>query len=398
MTTQESLTGYYRVELSSGNVARFLDSATQKGMELRDVSWENDLTIRFSISRIGYKKLNVLAQKQGAELKILSRQGIYWNAMALWKRPVFLIGMLFMLVMGIFFPGRIYFLEVRGNHHVERARILEAASEFGIRCGASRRLVRSEQVKNQLIGAIPNLEWVGVNTKGCVAVISVREKVLETPVLGEAEPCDIVALRDGIILDCSATRGTLLCTVGQAVSQGDLLISGRGSLLNVDTVTGASGEIFAATQRQISVSTPGFALTREAEQVRRVNWSLQIGKNLINFLKGSGISGGSCVKMYSKYVLTLPGGFTLPVALIKWTTVTCDVVSKETPEDEAQRLLSEFASSYLEMQMIAGRMIRKFESVAHPEGIYQLTGDYACTEMIGRVQKEQIGAYHGKTD
>ena len=102
--------------------------------------------------------------------------------------------------------------------------------------------------------------------------------------------------------------------------------------------------------------------------------------------------------MYSKYVLTLPGGFSLPVSLIKWTLISCDTAPEAVSEDDAKVLLSQFASSYLEGQMIAGSIVQKCELLAQADGIYQMTGDYACTEMIGRAQKEQIGVYHGKTD
>ena len=37
-------------------------------------------------------------------------------------------------------------------------------------------MIRSEKVKNSLLQRIPQLQWAGINTDGCVAVISVREK------------------------------------------------------------------------------------------------------------------------------------------------------------------------------------------------------------------------------
>ena len=48
--------------------------------------------------------------------------------------------------------------------------------------------------------------------------------------------------------------------------------------------------------------------------------------------------------------------------------------------------------------MIAGRILRRDEVLMQTDGAYQLTGNYACTEMIGRLQQEQIGVYNGKTD
>ena len=107
MTLLESLSGVCQVELTSGDVAHFLDQAASKGLHLRDVSWINDLTIRFSVSPNTYKKLLLLAKRQGSDMRILSREGLYWQALTLLRRPVFLAGMILILLMGIFLPGKI---------------------------------------------------------------------------------------------------------------------------------------------------------------------------------------------------------------------------------------------------------------------------------------------------
>ena len=398
MTAIDSLLGSLYVELTSADMQGLMNRICDKGLRLRDISSVNDLAICFRISRNEYAKLQLLVDRQGGNLRLLGKEGVFWNISRLLARPLFLGGMLLLLLMGIFLPGRVFFVKVQGNERIETSCILETASDCGISFGSSRRKIKSEQVKNQLLYAIPDLQWIGVNTKGCVAIISVRECTVQEPLFEKSEPCNIVALRDGIVLNCAATQGVLLCKDGQAVTEGEILISGQRDVGGISTFTGASGEVFASTQRQLSVVIPVLAMNRGVQSGQRVKYSLQIGKKLINFFKGSGISGSTCVKMYSKYVLTLPGGFTLPVALVKWAIDSWDVVAKKASEDEVQSRLTDFASSYLKDQMIAGAIIQKDESVAQLDGIYQLTGTYACTEMIGRVQKEQIGAYNGKTD
>ena len=41
--------------------------------------------------------------------------------------------------------------------------------------------------------------------------------------------------------------------------------------------------------------------------------------------------------------------------------------------------------------MIAGQVISREEMLASGSGVYKLAGEYVCTEMIGREQREQIG-------
>ena len=189
-----------------------------------------------------------------------------------------------------------------------------------------------------------------------------------------------------------------MCSPGQAVKTGDILISGTFEDGPATVSTLADGEVFASTERVFSALFHGISGKRGAITARNAKYCLLIGKKLINFFKCSGISGGTCVKMYSKYVLTLPGGFSLPVALIKYSFESRELTLMKAEKSQAQQLLSDFSDRYIRDQMIAGQILGVSEEITLLGDVYQLTGTYACTEMIGRVQQEQIGAYHGKTD
>ena len=126
--------------------------------------------------------------------------------------------------------------------------------------------------------------------------------------------------------------------------------------------------------------------------------SLLIGKKRINFSKDSGISDATCVKIYSEYYLTLPGGYRLPVALIKETVQSFDAEVQPRSEEDAAQRLSAFAKNYLRQQMVALTILDAQEEILPDGQCYRLTGQYACAEMIGREHGEQIGDFHGKTD
>ena len=61
--------------------------------------------------------------------------------------------------------------------------------------------------------------------------------------------------------------------------------------------------------------------------------------------------------MYSKYVLTLPGGFELPVALLRETLIDCNLYEEFSKEQNAYQFLSNFASDYTRKRMIAGQIL-----------------------------------------
>ena len=176
MNLFDTLSGAVRVQLTSADITGALADVNGAGIALRDAQMKEELTIRFTISRRDFKKLKIIARRRGDLLHLVSRQGIYWDLKHLTRRPVFVLGLAVLLALAMFIPSRVFLIEVQGNGTIPVNRIIETAESCGIRFGASRRAVRSEQVKNALLEAMPELSWAGVNTYGCRAVISVRQR------------------------------------------------------------------------------------------------------------------------------------------------------------------------------------------------------------------------------
>ena len=385
-----NLTGEVRIRLTSAAPAGTLAAANHAGIHLRDVVVEGELTICFTVSRRDYRKLRALAERRGDYLEVTAREGLYWDLKHLGRRPVLVLGLALLLSLALYVPSRVIIIEVEGNSRIPANRILDTASDCGISFGASRRAVRSEKVKNALLEAMPELSWAGVNTYGCRAVITVRERDPE-PEREEKPPiAHIVAARDGYILSCDVVSGSGLCVPGQAVQAGEVLISGYTDCGICITATRAEGEVMAATRRSLTAITPSENVKRGERTAETVNYSLIVGKNRINFDNNSGISGASCGRMVTNYHLTLPGGYRLPVTLVKETITDADLSLTEADGSPLQG----FGAHYLGTQMIAGTVTDAVETVTEGEGIWILTGEYACTEMIGRQQAEQNGELH----
>ena len=391
MNLWRSLAGMAEVELTCADTGGAFEAINRQGLPVFQILQISDLTVRFLIYRRDYKALCDLCGGRGDSLKLLGRRGLYWTVGGLLRRPVLTAGMALLLCLVFYLPARVLFVRVEGNAAVPANRILEAAEESGICFGASRREVRSERVKNALLGAVPELQWAGVNTSGCVAVISVRERTLTEETKEEAFVSSIVAIRDGVITSCTVTGGTALCTVGQAVKEGQKLVSGYTDCGICIRAEAAEGEICAQTNRQLTVVSPSNIREVTGIGAGKQKYSLLIGKKRINLWKDSGISDTSCGRMYEEYYITLPGGFRLPFGWAVETDTVYETASAEIPQADAEGMLFAFAQGYLSQQMVAGRILQKQEAVTLLDGVYLLEGEYVCTEMIGKVQREQIG-------
>lgn len=382
--------GLRLVELTSAAPTESLTALQAAGVEIYDIEKADDLTLRFCIMGSQWRSLTALAEKRGERVKEVSRTGVYWAFAGLLKRPVLVLGMALLVVLSLWVPGRIFFVQVEGNTAIADARIMEAAASCGIGFGASRREVRSEVMKNSLLESLPELQWAGVNTYGCVAVITVRERTEYLPTEETGTVSSIIAAQDAVIREITVTRGNALCKTGQAVKAGQVLVSGYTDCGISIRAEQAQAEIYGETKRKLCAVTPTVCCRREKVTAEETKISLIIGKKRINFKNSSGISGGSCAKIYSEYFLTLPGGFSLPVCIVTERYIYYDM---ETAVSEAAgERLSAFAQNYLRGQMIAGRIESANEVLSEPDGIVRLDGVYSCCELIG-ITKAEVSAY-----
>lgn len=398
MRIWEPLGGTVRLKLVSADPEGLFRRLIRAGIALSDTVREDAVTVFFTVNARDLKKVRALAEKRGDSWEPVQKIGLYWRFLGLLHRPVLVGGLLLLLAAALILPRRILLVQVQGNSAVPTRRILEEAVNCGIGFGASGREVRSEKMKNALLERLPQLEWAGINTKGCLAVISVEERAKVDPEPETTGVSSLVALRDGVVVSCTVTRGSAQCKPGQAVTAGEILVSGYTDCGLSIRAERAEGEVFADTERKIEAVSLASALQKGEKQEVHKKFSLIFGKNRINFYKGSGISDTSCDRIYEERYLSLPGGFFLPVRVVTETVILHTVATGELPQEALEAELSDFGRTYLGEQMIAGRILSQKHVLRREGDLLCLRGVYACRELISREQKEEIIKPNGNSD
>ena len=391
MRTLDSIYGTVQAELTSGEIRKALALAASQGIILQNVEKTGELSVRFMLSAGDYRRLCRICSRRGYDLKCLQQKGIYWSICRLLKRPVLLVGLILILSFFLFLPGRVIFLEIEGNTGIPEMQIREAAEKSGIRFGISRRKLRSEDIKNRLLEKLPLLSWAGINTRGCVAILSVREHSPETKPEPRQGVSGIVAACDGTVDSCTVFEGTGLCRPGQAVSKGQLLISGYKDCGHSIQAGQAKGEVKGRTQRSLTVIFPRKYAVRMDKTGRKWNISLLIGKKYIKIPGSSGIPDVSCGRMYKEYCVTLPGGYTLPVTLIVETITDYETAGYRQTSQNMQKHMETFSEDYVCKQMLAGSVLQSEHSFTRNRNLFILTSQYLCREELGRRRQERIG-------
>lgn len=380
----QSLQGMVQIEITGTDVSRSLRRLSEAGIVLQKTTYSGDLCVLSWVSRKDSRRIAEILVPLGDGVKEKKRTGIYWGLASLLHRPVLVLGLACIVVFYVFLSTRVLFVTVKGNSRIPARYILEQAENYGLSFGVGNRAVRSERIKNGLLEAIPQLQWVGVNISGCVAEISVEEKPgkeeeMQAP---SHKVSHIVAGKDGIILSCTVKEGNALCTVGQAVRKGQILVSGYIDCgISIQAVR-ADGEIFGQTLQNLQALMPAASEARGLPVKETYVYTLIVGSKQFSWGDTQAWDSNpvNTVKTVQRQRLTLPGGFVLPVTLEK-TTYTFYESEETTLWNQWD--MTEYVKSYLLSHMIAGEILESQEDFEQGEGILELRGKYRCREMIG---------------
>lgn len=394
MNNRFSFRGMARIRIVSAAIPEILRQINQKGIVLHGITLQDELTAEATVNFRYYDLIEGYIINRGENISIVSRYGLFWYLQALKVRPVLVVGMVIMMLLSLYLPTRILFVFVEGNRGINSEMIRAKAEAVGVYFGASRRNIRSENVKNALMAEIPQLQWVGVMTKGCTATIFVKERESTEQNITEYDYADIYAGMDGVISQIVNYRGNVLCRIGQAVKTGDRLVTGQTDCGSHIVLTPVKAEIYADTLRCISSIFPVERQKREEITCTERKFSIVIGKNIIKLYNDSGISDTRCVKMYEQIKLMLPGGFCLPVAIGVETIISYRSDLASVSAETAERLLSELTEAYLADDMISGCIISDRTDLTTHNGVLRMQGEYHCREMIGQKMYEEISDHY----
>ena len=379
-----------RVRIISADVLSVLSELALAGIELYQVETIDYVTVEVSIDAGALKTVKHVLAHLGSSFKIIERQKSIIETYWLVRRVVLTVGLILFFLSAMVIPNRILFVDVIGNRDISSQEILMQAENIGIKFFARAKDVRSEECKNKLLESIPQLQWLGITIKGCIATIQVQERSIYPETNPETRVVsNIIAICDGVLTDQTVYRGNPLFHVGDAVKKGDILISGYVDCGLKLSATQAKAEIYALTMREYQfLCLKPSALRGEIQSVHTC-YQLRIGKKVINFCNHSGIMDATCVKMYVEDYWTFPGGFQLPVALVKISYWDHEIIP-ESPQIAEKQWVSQFARQYLYDHLVSARILDEQLQWQDTEQFSVLLGTYACHEMIGKEKCEEI--------
>jgi len=216
--------------------------------------------IRLFITVKDFKRLPKILKKSGIRVHILSKSGFPFFIKRYNKRFGIFVGLVLFFFVIYFMSGFIWSIDVVGNKTVDKAEILNACEELGIKTGVRKNTVDTKNTVQELLIKTDRLAWASFNIEGCRLTVNVSETSQKTE--DNSVATNLKATVDGIIKKIDVTSGNCVVSVGDVVKKGDVLVSGIIENANGTKFVHSIGSILAETEQIITISKP---FTQEIE-------------------------------------------------------------------------------------------------------------------------------------
>lgn len=388
------LRGSVCLEISGAFPERFLNLCSVERLGFWGLERREKGVLRVSVALWDVPRARALAARAGCEAARVSGRGLPLFLFSFRRRYGLLCGLALSILTAVFLSQFVLVIKVTGNETLPDSVILTELEAQGLSFGAYGPAVDERAVANRVLEALPGLSFLSINRSGIYAEVVVREADPEPELRDESTPTDVVAARDGIIMDVNALSGNTVVETGAAVLAGETLIShylefepaewSDGATFTM--TTHARGEVWALTERRFSAKMPLETSLEPSEGEETVRYALRIGKNTLKFYQNSSNSGLNCAKIKKTWDLTLPGGIVLPVAWEQERLTPYSASGQALSAESAEAYLKERLLARLEAVLGEGQILGKSWDVAEEDGALTVTLSASCLENIAKEQ------------
>ena len=232
------LKGYLAIKVFGFSPERFMNLCSNHNIFLWDIENHGDYyTMKISLK--GFYRLRGITRKTGTRVVITKRYGLPFLSLQMWKRRMFVFGLLGSLIFWIWMSGFIWAVEIEGNYYVTTDVFQDFLTSSGFEVGMKKSEVEIEALEKAIRNKFDIVTWTSARIDGTRLFIQVKENDLILPEDDEAkvpegEGIDLVADKDGEIVSIVTRSGVPKVTAGILVQKGDVLVEGGVPIMNED--------------------------------------------------------------------------------------------------------------------------------------------------------------------
>lgn len=379
------LSGYVEFCFEAGFCEGFINEAHEKGIKIYSLEKQGDKLFGKASSR-SYRRLHAVALRHGGTIKIIKKHGLVFATGKFRKRTGLAIGAFIFVFLLSFLSSFIWNIEVTGCENLSSAQIISYLNANGFKSGVRWKNINRDNLEFSMLSQFDEIAWVHINRYGSRAVIEISEATPKPEINNDSAASNVTARKDGIIVKVSAKKGWQCVNVGDAVTQGDLLISGiyYSEVDKKNHFVSANGEVLAKCVEKIDFTIKRTQSIKKTESKKSVKAFLLFGLEIPLYLPqktGVNVEKSDSFKYLKLNKTTLPIG--IKTTVIRTYSNSYEDVSDEVLKKQAKTKLAQLKKSQLSDYEILSEKT-KLEITA--EGISSST-TLNCIENIEKINK-----------
>lgn len=374
------LRGYVIFIAKGGFGERFINLCTFRRIDIWDVSCcENSIRAKIAIKN--FSKLRSVARKTGVKIKITHKRGMPFYLKAHNDRVGLIIGIIFFVLFSVIMNRFVWCISATDSENFSSEQIIEVAESVGLRYGVYVSTFDEEKAAREIYKAFDGeLSYVKVNIKGSLAVIEYRDSKKKLEIEEEGEPSNIIADFDGVIVSDETYKGVRNISKGNAVKEGDVLISGVVEGVDSKPLYYEAKGNFTALHNSSSKSVIDSidkveSFSEAKEYYKLILFGIEFPLGFIPYKPGN-------VKVYSYRSFLKYNGYVIPFGIEKKTIAFYEEESID--KAIAEKLVCMNYSSLVYDKYKNSNIVYSDVKIIEERNRLTVSGKYSCIDFIGK--------------
>lgn len=390
--------GFLTIKVWGFSPERFMNLCSNHHIFLWDITNHGEY-YTMNIALKAFYRLRPVARKTGTRVVITKRYGLPFLSVKMWRRKFFLAGMVGSLAFWIWMSCFIWTIEIEGNYFVSTDVFMDFLDEQSVKSGMKKHRVDIEALEKEIRAHFHIITWTSARIDGTKLIIQIKENQMleeDSQRVHTEEGMDLVASKEGMIMEIVTRTGIPRVKAGDTVSKGDILVEGGIPIMNDDaTVRYYNYCIADADVKLQCIYTMKDEISEKYQkklytQRQRTRHFLMLGEKKIGLPQ----LGGS-YEMYDvteeKKQLKLFKNYYLPVYIGRKQIKEYVLEDKTYSEEEIKILFEERIYKFIETLKEKGvQIIEKNVTIKKTSGVWKLKVDFLAIEKTGILQKTQL--------
>lgn len=397
------LQGYLTIRVQGFSPERFMNLCSNHHLFLWNIVNYGDY-YTMNISLKNFYKLKGLTRKTGTRVVITGRYGLPFLSVRMWRRRIFLAGLLGSLAFWVWMSGFIWAVEIDGNYFVTTDVFQDFLDANGIKTGVKKGEIDIETLEESIREHFDIVTWTSAKIDGTRLLIQVKENDLikmdkggkETEINEENTGMDLVAQKEGVIVSMVTRSGVPLVKTGAEIHKGDILVEGGVPIYNDDGTVKRYDYCVADADIMLQCI---YSLTEDIdEKHEEKKYTGKEKKQPFLILGTKKISMPLLGRKFEKYdvieekhQLKIFKNYYLPVYIGSYLVREYEVKEEIYTKEQVKELFEGKIQKFIETLQEKGvQIIEKNVTIKRAFGTWKMDADFLAVEKTGVSQKTQI--------